>query len=49
MSVRKKMIELGNCYIALQGGPEILEEISEVISWARIGQHQNPCVLLNVE
>ncbi|MER2106070.1 MAG: LOG family protein [Solibacillus sp.] len=49
MPVRKKMIELGNCYIALQGGPEILEEISEVISWARIGQHQNPCVLLNVE
>ena len=48
MSERKnKMIELGNCYIALPGGPGTLEEISEVISWARIGQHQNPCILLN--
>lgn len=50
MSERKnKMIELGDCYIALPGGPGTLEEISEVISWARIGQHQNPCVLFNVE
>ncbi|TKI53365.1 TIGR00730 family Rossman fold protein [Lysinibacillus mangiferihumi] len=49
MSERKnKMIELGDCYIALPGGPGTLEEISEVISWARIGQHQNPCILLNV-
>lgn len=50
MSERKnKMIELGECYIALPGGPGTLEEISEVISWARIGQHQNPCILLNVD
>ena len=50
MSERKnKMIELGDCYIALPGGPGTLEEISEVISWARIGQHQNPCILFNVD
>ena len=50
MSERKnRMIELGNCYIALPGGPGTLEEISEVISWARIGQHQNPCILLNID
>ena len=50
MSERKnRMIELGNCYIALPGGPGTLEEITEVISWARIGQHQNPCILLNVD
>ncbi|SEO84574.1 hypothetical protein SAMN04488134_11435 [Amphibacillus marinus] len=48
MSERKnKMIELGDCYIALPGGPGTLEEISEVISWARIGQHSNPCILFN--
>lgn len=35
-------------YIALPGGPGTLEEISEAISWARIGQHQNPCILFNV-
>lgn len=49
MSERKnRMIELGECYIALPGGPGTLEEISEVISWARIGQHKNPCILFNV-
>lgn len=48
MSERKKlMIEKGNAYIALPGGPGTLEEISEVISWARIGQNPNPCVLFN--
>lgn len=48
MSERKnKMIALGDCYIALPGGPGTLEEISEVISWARVGQNQNPCILFN--
>lgn len=50
MSERKnRMVELGDCYIALPGGPGTLEEISEVISWARIGQHQNPCIIYNVD
>lgn len=42
-----KMIELGDAYIALAGGPGTLEEIVEVISWARIGQNNNPCILFN--
>lgn len=46
---KKKMIDLSQAYIALPGGPGTLEEISEVISWARIGQHQNPCILYNVD
>ncbi|OOF69409.1 TIGR00730 family Rossman fold protein [Rodentibacter caecimuris] len=44
---KKKMIELGDAYIALAGGPGTLEEISEVISWSRIGQNANPCILFN--
>lgn len=48
MSVRKnRMIALGDCYIALPGGPGTLEEIAEAISWARVGQNQNPCILFN--
>ena len=48
MSERKnKMIELGDAYIALPGGPGTLEEIAEVISWARIGKNNNPCILFN--
>lgn len=49
MSERKnKMIELADVYIALPGGPGTLEEISEVISLGRLGQHHNPCILLNI-
>ncbi|MGX7024551.1 LOG family protein [Vagococcus hydrophili] len=45
---KKKMIDLSDAYIALPGGPGTLEEISEVISWGRIGEHQNPCIFYNV-
>ncbi|WP_018650833.1 TIGR00730 family Rossman fold protein [Actinobacillus capsulatus] len=44
-----KMIELGDAYIALPGGPGTLEEITEVVSWARIGQNNNPCIFFDVE
>lgn len=48
MQVRKlEMIELGDCYIALPGGLGTLEEIAEVISWARLGQNSNPCIFYN--
>lgn len=48
MSDRKrKMAELGNAFIALPGGPGTLEEITEVISWARIGKNDGPCILYN--
>ncbi len=48
MSERKnKMVELGDCYIALSGGIGTLEEIIEVISWARLGQNANPCIFYN--
>jgi len=44
---KAKMISLSDCFIALPGGPGTLEEITEVISWGRIGQHVNPCILFN--
>lgn len=44
---KKQMFDLANAFIALPGGPGTLEEISEVISWARIGQNPNPCILFN--
>lgn len=43
-----KMMALGDAFIAFPGGPGTLEEISEVISWSRIGQNDSPCVLYNV-
>lgn len=47
-SRKAKMMALGQAFIALPGGPGTLEEISEVISWARIGQNEKPCILYNV-
>ncbi len=50
MSERKDyMIERGEVFIALPGGAGTLEEITEVISWARIGQNDGPCILYNVD
>ena len=46
---KRKMIDLADVFIALPGGPGTLEEISEVISWGRIGEHQNPCIFYNVD
>ena len=45
---KQKMMDLADAFIAMPGGPGTLEEISEVISWSRIGQHDKPCVFYNV-
>ena len=45
---KQKMIDQGDVFIAMPGGPGTLEEISEVISWGRIGQHDKPCIFYNV-
>ncbi|EGJ27358.1 LOG family protein [Streptococcus porcinus] len=45
---KAKMMALGEVFIALPGGPGTLEEISEVISWSRIGQNDKPCILFNI-
>lgn len=45
MSERKEVIlEKGDVCIALPGGPGTLEEITEVVSWSRVGQNKNPCI-----
>ena len=43
------MTDQGDAYIALPGGPGTLEEIIEMISWARVGFHQKPCILFNID
>ena len=48
MSERKETIlEKGDVCIALPGGPGTLEEITEVVSWTRVGQNDNPCIFFN--
>lgn len=49
MTERKnRMSQLADAFIALPGGPGTLEEITEMISWARIGQNPHPCIFFNV-
>jgi uncharacterized protein (TIGR00730 family) len=42
------MSDLSEAFIALPGGAGTLEEFSEVLTWAQLGEHQKPCGLLNV-
>ena len=50
MSIRKeKLVDLGDVFVALPGGPGTLEEISQVISWIRVGKKDAPCILMNVD
>ena len=49
MSVRKdKLVDLGDAFVALPGGPGTLEEISQGISWVRVGKKDAPCIIMNV-
>jgi hypothetical protein len=46
---KKRMLEQGDCYIALPGGTGTLEEIVEAISLRLLERHKNPCIFINVE
>ena len=49
MSERKnKMIELGEAFIAFQGGTGTLEEIAEVMSKVSLKHLEAPCILYNL-
>lgn len=49
MSERKQLLmSFADAFIVLPGGFGTLEEFAQVISWARIGLHHKPLVILNV-
>jgi hypothetical protein len=48
MHDRKARIhELSDAFIVLPGGFGTLEELLETITWAQIGLHAKPCILIN--
>ncbi|QPK94358.1 TIGR00730 family Rossman fold protein [Actinomyces sp. zg-332] len=50
MAERKDiMFNLGDVFIALPGGAGTLEEITDVVSWSRIGKNDNPCIFYNID
>ena len=41
------MAELSAAFVALPGGFGTLDEFCEVVTWAQLGLHRKPCILLN--
>ncbi len=44
---KKKMIELSDIFVCLPGGIGTLDEITEVLSTAALGEHSKPIFLIN--
>jgi uncharacterized protein (TIGR00730 family) len=50
MHQRKKlMFDRSDAFIALPGGIGTLEELVEQLTWAQLGRHNKPVVLLNID
>jgi uncharacterized protein (TIGR00730 family) len=50
MHQRKKlMFDKSDAFVALPGGIGTLEELVEQLTWAQLGRHAKPIVLLNIE
>lgn len=45
---KRRMVDLADGFVALPGGFGTLEELVEVLTWAQLGFHDDPCGLLNV-
>ncbi len=45
---KARMAELSDGFVALPGGYGTYEEICEVVTWAQLGIHYKPCVLVDI-
>ena len=43
---KARMHELADAFIALPGGYGTLDELLEAVTWAQLGMHSKPCILL---
>lgn len=44
---KARMVDRSDGFVALPGGYGTFEELLEVLTWAQLGFHQNPCGILN--
>lgn len=44
---KARMAELADAFLILPGGYGTLEELLEVVTWAQLGLHAKPCILIN--
>lgn len=45
---KRTMFERSDAFVALPGGIGTLEEVVEMMTWAQLGQHDKPIVLLDI-
>jgi uncharacterized protein (TIGR00730 family) len=43
------MAKLSSAFVALPGGFGTLDEFCEILTWAQLGMHDKPCILLNTD
>jgi hypothetical protein len=44
---KARMAELANAFLILPGGYGTLDEMMEAVTWAQLGLHAKPCILIN--
>jgi uncharacterized protein (TIGR00730 family) len=44
---KARMVELADVFLILPGGYGTLDELMEVLTWAQLGIHAKPCILIN--
>jgi uncharacterized protein (TIGR00730 family) len=44
---KQAMAETADAFVMLPGGFGTFEEFCEVVTWAQLGMHRKPCVLVN--
>lgn len=44
---KARMAELADAFLVLPGGYGTLDELMEIVTWAQLGLHRKPCILIN--
>jgi uncharacterized protein (TIGR00730 family) len=44
---KARMAELADAFLVLPGGYGTLDELMEAVTWAQLGLHDKPCILIN--
>jgi hypothetical protein len=46
---KARQVELADAFLVLPGGYGTMDEMVEVVTWAQLGMHTKPCILINTE
>ncbi|MGD0683080.1 MAG: TIGR00730 family Rossman fold protein [Terracidiphilus sp.] len=44
---KARQVELADAFLVLPGGYGTMDEMIEVVTWAQLGMHTKPCILIN--